>query len=295
MTTYRSCSILAAVRRKPVYGAVVVFAVALVVRLAYLFRILQGSLRTPPDTSAYLEACQVLYTEPLAIAAQTKGLTYLGFTVPFCTVRAVGDGSGVAWAFIQVFLSVLTAVLVFYTAVRLENIVAGLVAGFSFALLFETLRYVVFMLSETVFITALILSLYALVRHRSERTWQSLLLVVVGFAWLVTSRPFGVLVIAGWLAFDLFPEDSGFRIGLIPRRVAIVGVIGFATLVQLVTNVARKAGTLDRGFRDGWIYYGGNWNSPLAVYEYVPRAASGTVGFLSGTSTTFSRSCSSGV
>lgn len=272
-------STLRRVRQRPVYGAVVVFVVALAVRVGYLSRILQGSLRTPPDTSSYLRACDVLFTDPLAISEQVKGLTYLGFTLPFCSVRYVSGGSGVAWAVVQVFLSTVTAVLVYYAGVRVVNVVAGFVAGISFGLLFETLRFVVFMLSETVFILALVLSLYAIIRYKDRPSKANLLLLLASFAWLITSRPFGFPIVAGWLAFDLFPSDSDYRIGFLPRRVAITGVVGVPVVVQLFTDVARKLRQVEDSWKDGWIYWHGRWDSPLASYDYTPRAADGLLEF----------------
>jgi len=59
------------------------------------------------------------------------------------------------WVVIQMVLSAFTAVLIYYTATRLVDRTAGLVAGLSFAVLFDTFRFSVFLLSETMFTFAL--------------------------------------------------------------------------------------------------------------------------------------------
>ena len=266
-------------RRNPIVGALAVFFVALMIRFAYLARILQGSLRTPPDTESYIEACHVLFTDPTALIGIRKGITYLGFTVPFCGVRALSGGSNVSWAVVQVVLSAATAVLIYYIAVRVINVAAGIIAGFGFAMLFETFRFVVFMLSETVFILALVLSMWALIYHRERHTNMSAALVIASFIWLITTRPFGLPIVAGWLFFDLFPDNSEFRIGILPRPVAIAGVIGLPIVVQLITNVFRKLNQLSISFQEGWIYYRGHWDSPLSLYEYTPRASNSIIEF----------------
>ncbi|WP_424002656.1 hypothetical protein ACOZ4I_02395 [Haloarcula salina] len=266
-------------RTNPAVGALAVFFAALIIRLAYLGRILQGSLRTPPDTGSYIEACQVIFSDPTALIGIRKGITYLGFTAPFCSVRVLSGGSNVPWAFVQVFLSAVTAVLIYYICVRVVSVAGGIIAGFGFALLFEALRFVVFMLSETVFIAALVFSMWAIAFHRDERTKTSAVLVVVSFIWLITTRPFGLPIVAGWLFFDLFPDDSGYRIGLLPRSVSIAGVVGLPILVQALTDVFRKLNQASLSFREGWIYYRGHWDSPLSLYEYTPRVSDTAVEF----------------
>lgn len=269
-------------KRKQLYAGALVFSIALVFRLLYFTRALQiwGGVRTAGDTPAFEKTCGLLVADPIGSLSTIKGLQYLGFTVPYCIVEGVADGSGIAWVLIQIVLSAGTATLIYFVGRRLINPVAGLVAGLSFALLFDVVRYTVFLLSETTFIFVFSLCLWAITHHWENPSRTTRGLAIGSLGWLVITRPFGMPIVFGWLLFDLFPRGSKYRVGLIPRPIAVLGVILLPTAVLVTSSAPTKLAQVEQGFRGGWILFKGQTEFFLAKYNYTARPADGFIGFL---------------
>lgn len=261
---------------------VMVAVVAFVFRFGYLWRILQGSygVRTPPDSSTYLQGCEILWNDPVSILNHTTGLLYVGFTVPFCGVYKMTGGSEIAVVLFHIALSAVTAVLVYYTATYLANRTAGVVAGIAFAVLFDTARFTVFLLSETVFTFTLVLSIWALVRYRRNPTSGARLVVFLSLGWLAITRPFGAPIVAGWVLFELLPEDNDLRTGFIPRWAALATIVGIPLVMFLLSNTPDILSQMERGWREGWIMYKGKSNFVITEYAYTPRPAGSVYEFV---------------
>lgn len=266
----------------PIYTATTIFLAALAFRVAYFGRALQvwGGVRVAGDTPAFERSCELLVTDPIGALSAIKGLQYLGFTVPYCIVQGLTGGSGLAWVLVQIVLSAATAVLIYSVGRRLVNPLAGLIAGLSFALLFDVVRYTVFLLSETTFVFVFVLCLWAITRHWEDPSRSSRALAIGCLGWLAITRPFGMPIVFGWLLFDLFPRGSKYRIGLIPRRVAIAGVILLPVTVLLTSSAPSKLTQVEQGFREGWILFQGKTDFFLAEYNYTARPGDGLIGFL---------------
>lgn len=263
-------------------AAVVVFAVALAARCLYFVRALQvwDGVRVAADTQTYRAACEILVTDPLSVLSAGTGLMYLGFTIPFCLVDNLTGQAGIVWVLIQILLSSLTAVIVFKVGTRLVNRIGGFVAGITFALLFDGIRYTVFLLSETTFIFVLVLCLWAITRHWEEPSKFTRLVALVCLGWLVITRPFGMPIVVGWLLLDLLPKNSKWRIGLIPRRIAGAGVILAPVVILTLSSAPGKLTQMEAGFRGGWILYRGKTDFFLAEYAYTARPGEGFLEFL---------------
>lgn len=268
--------------RKPTLAAVAVFLTALAFRLLYFARAVQvwGGARIAGDTASYRYSCKLLAADPVGVLSTTKGLLYFGFTVPFCTVESISGGSGVVWVAVQIVLSSATAVLVYGIGRRLVDTTAGLVAGLGLALLFDVVRYTVFVLSETTFVFVLVLSMWAIVRHRDEPTVTSRAVVLGSLGWLAVTRPFGMPIVLGWLLLELLPAESDYRLGLIPRHLAIVGAIVLPVTILTLSSAPSKFPQIEQGFRGGWILFKGEPEFLLSSYPYTLRPAAGGVEFL---------------
>lgn len=173
-------------------------------------------------------------------------MQYLGFTVPFCAVDRVSGGLG--WVIVQTVLSAVTAALVYYTTARLVDRTAGLIAGFSFAVLFDTLRFSVFLLSETMFTFVIVLTIWSLARYRSEPTVCARILVFASPGLVVTTRPFGAPIFGEWLLLETLPRDSDFRIGPVPRWGAIAAVVVLPLVMLLFSSAPEKLVQIERGW-----------------------------------------------
>lgn len=270
------------INENPLHAGALIFSIALVFRLLYFARALQiwDGVRVARDTASFDRSCELFVTDPIGALSAVKGLQYLGFTAPYCTVQGVTGGSGLAWVLIQIVLSAGTAALIYFTGRRLVNSTAGLIAGLSFALLFDVVRYTVFLLSETTFIFVFVLCLWAITRHWENPSQATRALAFGSLGWLVITRPFGMPIVFGWLLFDLLPRKSKYRVGLIPRSIAIVGVVLLPIAVLATSSAPSKLTQVEQGFRGGWILFKGQTGFFLAEYNYTARPADGFIGFL---------------
>jgi 4-amino-4-deoxy-L-arabinose transferase-like glycosyltransferase len=260
----------------------VIFAVALVARGLYFLRAFQvwGGARVAADTQTYRGTCEILLTEPLSALSAGTGLMYMGFTIPFCFVDNLTGQAGSIWVMIQIFLSSLTAVVLFWVGTRLVNQVAGLTAGIAFALLFDGIRYTVFLLSETMFIFVLVLCLWAITRHWKEPSRKTRIIALTSLGWLAITRPFGMPIVVGWLLLDLLPGDNQWRFGLIPRWTAVAGVIVAPVIILTLSSAPGKLSQMEAGFRGGWIIYKGMTDFFIAEYAYEARPRDKFLAFL---------------
>jgi 4-amino-4-deoxy-L-arabinose transferase-like glycosyltransferase len=177
-------------------------------------------------------------------------------------------------------VSAITTVLVYYTASRLVNKTAGAVAGFAFAILFDTLRFTVFLLSETVFTFALVLTIWSLFRYRTNRTSRRRMIILGSLAYLSITRPFGPPIVAGWLLLETLPRDSDYRTGFIPRWAAIGSVVTIPLVMLLFSSAPGKLASMERGWREGWIMYLGKSEFILREYLYTPRSSGSLLEFV---------------
>lgn len=279
---YSSTTLISRLLGRKASAAAVVFVTALVLRLLYLVRILQvhDGVRVTGDTPAFRRSCQILATEPLNVVSKVKGLMYLGFNIPFCVVEWLSGGSGLAWVLVQVLVSASTAVLVFYIGVRLTNRVGGFVAGMSIALLFDTFRYTAFLLAETTFTFALVFSIWSLVVYRENSLIRWRVMTLTSMLWLSTTRPFGMPIVACWLAFDILPSDSSYRMQVLPRWFATSASVILPAIILIFSSARRKLQQVEIGWREGWILYQGKTDLFFSEYLYTPRPSGGFVEFI---------------
>lgn len=279
---YSFTALISRLLERRAYAAAVVFVTALVLRLLYLVRILQvhDGVRVAGDTPAFRRSCQILATEPLNVVSKVKGLMYLGFNIPFCVVEWLSGGSGLAWVLVQILVSASTAVLVFYIGSQLTNRVGGFVAGMSIALLFDTFRYTAFLLAETTFVFVFVLTIGSLVAYKRNPGTRRRAAVFGSMLWLSTTRPFGMPIVACWLALDILPSDSPYRLNVLPRWFATSASVILPAIILVFSSARRKLKQVEIGWREGWILYQGKTDLFFSEYVYTPRPSGSFVEFV---------------
>jgi hypothetical protein len=262
-------------------GAAAVFVTALAVRL-YLYS--KGNFYVIADSRLYAEVCDIAATDPIGGffgEVSIIGAEYLGFTVPFCLVRWVTESVEV-WVLLQVVLSSLTVVLVFYTSRRVLGTAAGLVSGLWMAGFYDTFRFTQWVMSETTFTFTLVLSLLLLTYHHTSPTRGLRVSSWGAVVWMGATRPFGAPIVLLWLLADAVRERAPDRVLVQRNRYAAAGVLALAlaTLVfgsQWIGSGSSSA--YSNAWRQGWIFFSGAPNHGIPIpgqWPYTPRPATNT-------------------
>ena len=252
--------------------AVGIFVLALAIRIGAWG--VKGTV-TSSDLVWFQSVCDGWLTSPLA-AFRTERLVYSGFALPLCIVLALTGGSLQAWVAVQIVLSALSCVLVYYTGTRLVERTAGVIAGLSLAVLWDSFHWVLYVLSDTMFVFAVALALWALTRHHREPSPRNRALAWVSLGLVAVTRPFGLPIVVGWLAYDLLPRDHEYRLGLLPNPL-VTAVLGAAGLAVVVSS---KAYLLSERIYTLWSHGVVIWGDPTFNYHFAARTGSSLVEFL---------------
>lgn len=250
-------------------GVVAVFSVAICARVAYW--LFEGPF-SANDTSWYTDICEVWIADPAAIASGGIGILYSGFTVPLCSFLSIPGTTLNHWVMFQILVSSLGCVLVYRIGVVLIDYRAGVVSGLALGLLWDTFQWDMYVLSDSLFIFAVVLVLSALAWHQRERTWRSKATVFVTMGYLIVVRPFGLALVVGWVLYDLYPRIESRRFNLLSTR--WIPMIGVAGAVVIAPFAFQQYGIFELWERGSIII-----NDSTYVYPFVDETSSGTVAF----------------
>jgi hypothetical protein len=206
---------------------------------------------------------------------------YAGFQLPYCIVTDLIGAPISAWIWIQFVLYGVACVLVYDTARRLIGPTAGLVAGASLAILWETFRWAIRPQSDLLFVVALALSLWALGRYHQHPTNPNRVLALGSLGWLAITRPFGLPILLGWLVYDMLPQRSNYRFDLFFRGRVNIAILVLVVAYALTTSDFQPGGELQFGLQRFWepgivVTHPG---TPTFQYHYTPRPASNMLEF----------------
>lgn len=246
-----------------------IFLVAIAARLAYWF--VSGT-RVVGDANGALRFCEMASIGELVAYQHT--VVYSGFQLPYCGFLSATGGFVDGWVILQVVLSALSCVLLYETGRLLVDRTAGLVAGFSFALVWEVFHWVVRPMSEPIFTIVAVVVLWRLAVYETNPTGRNRALAAGVLLYLALTRPNGLPIVAGYLLWDTLFESDESRLGVFPRRsinVALIGLLGVLAVYRLLD--------------DGAFLPVQRWARGLVVtghvyYDYTPVATESALSFV---------------
>ncbi|MDT3434230.1 glycosyltransferase family 39 protein [Haloarcula sp. 1CSR25-25] len=253
-----------------------IFSIAFALRVFHWFHAGYPHPRTPPDTGTYIETCSLLFSDPIRIITFTKGPSYIGFTVPFCSVYSISGQNLQLWVFFQVMLSAAACLLVYYTAAQHLNKTAGIVAGLALAISYDAFRWDIAILTETVSIFAMALALYSYTIFHANPTQQRKLAVFGVFAWLAILRPHGVPIVVAWVVSDMIVRERRGGIALFSSWKIVFVLVSLLAVIPMnaMLRGGNKSGSISGAWNNGWIIYNGY--KKFIISEYKHGAVTGT-------------------
>lgn len=246
-----------------------IFFLALAARLAYWFA---AGTRVVGDAKGALRFCEMMSIGELVAYKHT--LVYSGFQLPYCGFLSATGGFVDGWVMLQIGLSALSCVLLYETGRILIDRPAGLVAGLSFALVWEVFHWVVRPMSEPVFTIVAVVVLWRLALYESNPSKRNRAIAAGTLLYLAITRPNGLPIVAGYLLWDTLYKSDESRLGVFPRRsinVALIGLLGVLAIYRLLD--------------DGALLPIQRWSRGLVVtghvyYDYTPVATESPLSFL---------------
>ena len=257
------------------------FCLSLVARVGYWM--VSGTV-TGPSSRNFVAFCTAVLADPGSLPAVIDSATvvgttaywllYTGYWAPMCGVYTLTGGSLDLIVLCQIIASSLTPVLLFLTADRRVDLTAAAVSGLAMAVLLDTFVWSTRILTDSPFVFVLALTLWQLARYHDDPTGQNRALVWGCFLWLSITRPNGIVLVLGWLGYDLLPIDERFN--LFPyRSIAIVGAVVALPVVAFVV-VPGALTFVTESWQTGVVVA----NDPAFTYAFTPRGDSTGIGFI---------------
>lgn len=194
------------------------------------------------DSPQYITQCDLWRRDVAGAAASFVGLEYSGFTLPMCSVLALTGGSFAAWVLVQVLLSSAAAGFLCDATRRIFGDASGILAGLAQSVLYETFQWDVYILSDSVFVSLLIVTLWATVWALASPKPARLALVGGLLLLVAITRPGGFLYSVGWLCCScvILYRRGGPRLMSARRAVAGVSLAAVAAIVLAAGPLASR-------------------------------------------------------
>lgn len=244
--------------RTRILDLTLISGIALVGRLGYW--LMKGT-KVGMDTPTYTSTCDVWLSAPLTFPRPQNS----GFTVPFCLVTEVLNFHWDAWIALQIAFSIGACYLVYEIATNHLDRTAGIVAGISMAVLWDSFQWTIYILTDAVFVVFVTFALWAVSRYDEARNQRRLVVSWIALLLTIFTRPYGLPIVLGWLVYDLLPRDNRYRFEIIPHPyIGIVfGILSFIfVLSQYPTFLTDKIIAL---WADGQLVH----DAPSFTYDYI--------------------------
>lgn len=209
--------------------------------------LVRTGVRLGGDTSRYLDGgAQLFSSGPLSGSV----LPYLGYVATVGLFQEAGLGTSRLVVF-QITVAVLATVALFDLGRRLAGDVAGLIAAGFFATYIDFVKWHVYILTESLFISAVVLTFWALdTAARRGGSWYAVGVLGLGVTALL--RPNGWLLlpigVSYWALLRLPSARPRLRIGVVAGIVAaFVAFAGLAPMLTAGTDAAKPAEMLREG------------------------------------------------
>ncbi|RKX30260.1 MAG: hypothetical protein DRP46_05815 [Candidatus Zixiibacteriota bacterium] len=234
-------------------GPLMIYAIALVLRLLYLLVMLpqigpEHIVNQMPDTATYIEAADYLFGRSLTgqYELYLAGVGYPLF-LGICTMLF----GKVYWLILlmQIMLSSLSCVFIYKIARLLIKIkIVSLIAGILAAISLTSISLANALLTETLFFFLFTLSLYLFFKGMSTNSWRRVIIagVLIGLAVLVRSAVlfFPVLLVIFAVLFPVHGQVEGRRQLILKGIVAALIMVSIMSIWGIRNKVAHDSFTV---------------------------------------------------
>lgn len=248
----------------------VIFVAALLLRAELL---LDVSPRVVRDGHRYVEWCA---DASLGTLFGTRALLYAGYWLPYCGFSKATGGWIDGWVAVQMVLSALTCVLVYRAGELLVDRWAGFVAGGAFVFQWEVYRWVTRAQSEFAMAFVLALALWRLAAYHTDATRRNRVLALASLGLVGLTRPNGLPIVVGYLAWDMWPASSDRRLNIAFSAPVNAGIAGLVVgLMWYRLRFGWAKGSALAHWKMGTII-----TPDRLVYRYTPESAEGLAFFV---------------
>ena len=239
---------------------------SLKVRLDYFFYLKSTDTGFPqsPDSQWYLDYAHALMTR-FEIGSHMDDILYIGYNLLLTLLLAIFKDP-VAIIFIQVIVAGSSVILVYKIARMLFNRVTAIIASYFYAYSWDITLWSTYILSDSFFITLLLLSIYCLLKALDTKKKKYTVLFVLISLLMLVFRPAGIMSVAFIMLYIAIIHRKTLTAFIVKYRLVIGGAATAAVAVLIILFVTHKLDSLIGSmqfnakkvlyniYANGWIY-----------------------------------------
>jgi hypothetical protein len=246
----------------------VIIAVWVLVQIVFYF--LYGGIHPANDTERYMGAAMdILAGQPV----EGKVANYPGYNTFIALTMFFGGGSTSIVLF-QMFVSLVAAVTVWKIGALIFGNAPGFIAALAFAAYPTLQQWNFYILTESLFISLLIISIYVSI---TARTWPHFIVATCIVLFTVTIRPNGFIVLIAVLAYMahvLWIRDKKVYLVILIIFSAAIAIFAFNTIDDMASQE-----TILTFYEEGVVIYDyQSTKENIAFHATTCRAVDSTVG-----------------
>ena len=206
---------------KPFFAPISIFLLNVATRLVYFFTF---GVRDGGDSWFYMQNARIIldhYGNPLALLQE--GIYPYYWLYPFFLVMF--QTNTVVIVLLQIVLQSLAAVCLYQIGKKLWSASVGLIAGVAYAFFFEVFQWDTYILTDSLFLAAVIASVYGVVVAIERKTAAAWLLPTLSMLGLFLLRPTSVVYLAsvGFLGAMPMPTRIRVYVALLALTAVMIG------------------------------------------------------------------------
>ncbi|MFC6227980.1 glycosyltransferase family 39 protein [Paenibacillus allorhizosphaerae] len=199
------------------------------------------------------------------IGLHMDDILYLGYNLLLTLLLAVFKDP-IAIIFIQVIVAGLSVILVYNIARMLFNRVTAVIASYFYAYSWDITLWSTYILSDSFFITLLLLSIYCLLKAIDTKKKKYTVLFVLISVLMLVFRPAGIMSVAFIMLYIAIIHRKTMTAFIVKYRLAIGGVVTAAVVACIFLFLNHKLDPLIESmqfnakkvlyniYANGWIY-----------------------------------------
>lgn len=198
------------------------------IRLAYSVYKLENGFPRTHDSYWYIDRANELI-QNFKISPDFNGIFYIGYYGLLALILLIFK-TEVVMVILQVIINALSVLLVYRISEMVFSRRVAVIASLIFVFSYEIKRWSVYILTDSIFISSLLLCIYFLLLFKESKLKKYLYLFTASMVYMVFLRPAGVITAAFIVIYLLLSVDYKNLLRYLPKRPILCGTAAVMTI-----------------------------------------------------------------